>query len=505
MYNDHRVLNGSYANYFANDKGDGTAGGSDDLDDLYSHFATSEEVPSYEHFEEAAREEVPGYRVELAKSGRAQCVVCKRGGVKEPIVKGEVRVGSLDENSGAYGRWHHLRCWKVPRKIFTGFTHAEDADTTMRDLKSMEEVLLCGISELDSNAQSDVLEHVMEKANWVGSRKRKTHTVAQLPGNMADKASTTKKPATSAQKLTAAPAARIPQPSTFVLMQPSEVESADKSSLLGRCFVVSGCFPEVGGGIGPDVGVDFVKELIVTFGGKVIKTLSKNVEFLVLGKDPPTRPFNAAITKGVKPITLTTLKQMMLGRISIDGAKNMPTPPFCSFADDAYLPGGGFASESMAANTSSTMKPVGSTGVSAASIIHGSAASALRSNQAHVQPAAIPSATGHSQMVAHNNPSAPSPSANSIVPSNGGKVRFEIPRPGVNGAVPNVLAGKKFVLTGIFPEVGGGSGLDLGKERAKQMIESFGGRVTTGVSGKTGEFTNLKIHWFFCCTNVRRF
>mmetsp|Transcript_2524 Transcript_2524/g.5431 ORF Transcript_2524/g.5431 Transcript_2524/m.5431 type:complete len:849 (+) Transcript_2524:32-2578(+) len=486
LYNNHRVLNGSYANYFANDKGDGTAdGGSDDLDDLYSHFATSEEVPSYEHFEEAAREEVPGYRVELAKSGRAQCVVCKRDGAKEPIAKGDVRVGSLDENSGAYGRWHHLRCWKVPRKIFTGFTDIEDADVTLRDLKSMEEVLLCGISELDSNAQSDVLQHVMEIANWVGSRKRKTDAVAQLPGNMSAKASTTKKPATSASQLTAAPAGQIPHHSTFVPMHLSEVESADKSSLVGRCFVVTGYFPEVGGGTGPDVSVEIVKELIKTFGGKVIKTLSKNVEFLVVGKNPPTRPFNAAITKGVKPITLTTLKQMILGRISIDRAKNLPTPSFSSFADDAYLPGGRFASESMATNTSSTIKPVCSSGVSAASSIHGRAAFAPRSNQAYMQPAAVPSAPGHRQMVPHNNPSAPATSANSIVPINGEKVRFEIPRPGVNGAVPNVLAGKKFVLTGIFPEVGGGSGLDLGKERTKQMIESFGGRVTTGVSGKT--------------------
>ena len=33
-------------------------------------------------------------------------------------------------------------------------------------------------------------------------------------------------------------------------------------------------------------------------------------------------------------------------------------------------------------------------------------------------------------------------------------------------------------MTGVFPEVGGGAGLNLGKERVKAMIESFGGRVT---------------------------
>ena len=40
-------------------------------------------------------------------------------------------------------------------------------------------------------------------------------------------------------------------------------------------------------------------------------------------------------------------------------------------------------------------------------------------------------------------------------------------------------------MTGIFPELGGGGGLDLGKDRCKAMVEAFGGRVTGSVSGKT--------------------
>jgi hypothetical protein len=37
----------------------------------------------------------------------------------------------------------------------------------------------------------------------------------------------------------------------------------------------------------------------------------------------------------------------------------------------------------------------------------------------------------------------------------------------------------------VFPEVGGGAGLNLGKDRVKAMIESFGGKVTSAISGKT--------------------
>ena len=34
------------------------------------------------------------------------------------------------------------------------------------------------------------------------------------------------------------------------------------------------------------------------------------------------------------------------------------------------------------------------------------------------------------------------------------------------------------VLSGIFPEVGGGKGLSLGKEKVTAMVEAFGGVVT---------------------------
>ena len=62
---------------------------------------------------------------------------------------------------------------------------------------------------------------------------------------------------------------------------------------------------------------------------------------------------------------------------------------------------------------------------------------------------------------------------------------FIVPRPDAGLAAANCLAGKTVVLTGVFPRLGGGQGLDLGKARARAMIESFGGRVTGSVSGRT--------------------
>jgi len=82
-------------------------------------------------------------------------------------------------------------------------------------------------------------------------------------------------------------------------------------------------------------------------------------------------------------------------------------------------------------------------------------------------------------------PAAAKSTSTAVVAHSGKKARFVVPKPGVNGAVANVLDGKRFVLTGTFPEIGGGAGLNQGKDRTKEMIESFGGKVTSAVSGKT--------------------
>jgi hypothetical protein len=67
---------------------------------------------------------------------------------------------------------------------------------------------------------------------------------------------------------------------------------------------------------------------------------------------------------------------------------------------------------------------------------------------------------------------------------NKAKQKFVTPIPGRDGPA-DALAGKTMVVTGIFPEIGGGSGLDLGKQKLKSILESFGARVTSSVSGMT--------------------
>ncbi|KAL3791084.1 hypothetical protein HJC23_012069 [Cyclotella cryptica] len=61
----------------------------------------------------------------------------------------------------------------------------------------------------------------------------------------------------------------------------------------------------------------------------------------------------------------------------------------------------------------------------------------------------------------------------------------QIPKPGVTGLKEGAFKCKRFVLTGVFPSLGGGEGLTLGKDKLKELITSFGGAVTSSISGMT--------------------
>lgn len=62
---------------------------------------------------------------------------------------------------------------------------------------------------------------------------------------------------------------------------------------------------------------------------------------------------------------------------------------------------------------------------------------------------------------------------------------YVAPTPGVGKCRADVLKGKSVVLTGIFPEVGGGTGLNEGKAGAAELVEAFGGTVQVAVSSLT--------------------
>jgi BRCT domain type II-containing protein len=57
--------------------------------------------------------------------------------------------------------------------------------------------------------------------------------------------------------------------------------------------------------------------------------------------------------------------------------------------------------------------------------------------------------------------------------------------PGLDGAIEGQLKGTRFVVKSVFPQICGGFGLTIGREKLQAMIESFDSKVTTLLSGKT--------------------
>ena len=141
-------------------------------------------TPSWEFYEEAAQEPVPAYRVEAAKSGRSACKQkgsAKKCGPAEDglnlIAKGETRVGSIDMESGSYGRWCHLQCWRVPSKVWLGLPDPDETTDPLAfeaALVGMNEVLLSGVKDLSEDARAKFVAYVMDRSNWAKKTNRKS-------------------------------------------------------------------------------------------------------------------------------------------------------------------------------------------------------------------------------------------------------------------------------------------------------------------------------------------
>jgi hypothetical protein len=267
-------------------------------------------------------------------------------------------------------------------------------------------------------------------------------------------------------------------------------------------------------------------------------TSSHRTAHLLVGKDPIAGKFKVASKRSVVIVSLRRLQSLLLNHVSLQQLETMPALTSVEFMGSAYQAAGAppplppQAAQGPSASASSSNQPAGS--ASSAKMKPDPSPSGIYAkmpSKPDLSPpgsdAKMPSKPDLSppgsdaKMPSKPDPSLsgsdakmpskpdPSPSGNAaiggassntraivpiiqsnnestdIVPRTEKKAKFTIPRPGVNGAVAGVLSGKRFVLTGVFPEVGGGTGLSRGKDRTRDMIESFGGQVTSAVSGKT--------------------
>jgi hypothetical protein len=339
-------------------------------------------TPDWSFYAEAFKDSgLPLFKVERAATGRSKCemrnkeatetkkavkrrahTVC-RAQAADPksacfISKNAVRVGTMDVVSGAYGRFVHLECWRVPASVYKGLpspTAETNADAFKAALAAMEDVALAGARDLDDEGMTALARHVMDPEHWArAARKRLPDEPGaadpRAPAKKAKKASSKKEPGAGEPERRGG-GRRPPAPAPVPVPLPR---------------------PEV----------------------------AATVDLTASSDDEDALPVAA----------------LLLPDDAKKKAKKKAKSPTA---------GAGAERSVVVAKKKHASRPGGRGGVVA------------------------------------------------------------IPRPGVGLANPSAFAGKTVVLTGVFPELGGGAGLNLGKDRARTLIESFGGRVTSAVSGRT--------------------
>lgn len=302
-------------------------------------------TPSWEYYKAAAEEPVPAYRVELAKSGRSACVArgaakkCGTGGGKkrkardagpegeiwEPrnekdlIGQGEVRVGSIDGETGAYGRWVHLRCWRVPGKVWLGLPAGLVAGEVETALLGMENVLLSGVHELSGAGRESFVRHAMDKSNWarLTARTKPAREGAAVsrqggaPGSVAE---------VKDRILSRHGDDHV----AFVAPVPGRGR-AKPDTLAGETVVLTGVFPELGGGTGLNLGKARAKSMVQAFGGRVTGSVSGRTTILLVGKEPGfSKVSMAQSSEKCKLLSLRDLKGVLEGDRSLQALDKEP-------------------------------------------------------------------------------------------------------------------------------------------------------------------------------------
>jgi hypothetical protein len=282
------------------------------FDDVFRDFGEMP-TPSWEYYHEAAEENFPLYRVERARSNRSRCTqttkLGKKCGDDKLIASGSVRVGSLDEKTGTYTRWNHLECWRVPSRIWLGIASSrEDEDSVLntknvlQSLLQMNDVLLSGINEMNVEGQMEFVTHIMDRSSWARiSQRRNINSSKELDMSVAKQTQPARQAAVFPRD---GPSSR----ESFIVPIPGE-NGVASDALKGKRVVLTGVFPEVGGGRGLTLGKEKVKKMVESFGGRVTGSVSGKTDMLIVGKDPGFSKVSQARGRSVTLLSLKDLKE----------------------------------------------------------------------------------------------------------------------------------------------------------------------------------------------------
>mmetsp|Transcript_33665 Transcript_33665/g.39222 ORF Transcript_33665/g.39222 Transcript_33665/m.39222 type:complete len:203 (+) Transcript_33665:488-1096(+) len=118
----------------------------------------------------------------------------------------------------------------------------------------------------------------------------------------------------------------------FVIPKPGQAGAKDASLMEGKRFVITGTFPEVGGGIGLSLGKDAVKKMIESFGGKVTSAVSGKTDYLVVGKEPGRSKVSKAESRNLPMLNVRTLQKLMYGETDFEAVKQAEPLKITSFS-----------------------------------------------------------------------------------------------------------------------------------------------------------------------------
>jgi len=265
-------------------------------------------LPELDIYKAAEGIRVPRYKFERATSARSKCVAkdCKN----RTIGKGEVRVSLLNTATGTYGNSSHILCSKVPNSVHLLGLRKRTNETVEKAFEQMEnDMLITGFLGLDAAAKDEVLKHVLLKTG----QHDETYIHKNDSAECAAGAEAGLQTPTPSLRTVSAPDAPKKIPKENLLAKKADGILAGQLS--GKKFVLTGVFTHSGfGGVGLKRGKDGAKEWLETHGAKVVTSISKNTDFVVIGELPGAAKLEAAKKANVVFTTLETLSAGILAQ-----------------------------------------------------------------------------------------------------------------------------------------------------------------------------------------------
>lgn len=170
-------------------------------------------------------------------------------------------------------------------------------------------------------------------------------------------------------------------------------------------------------------------------------------DYLLAGKDTTAKKIGDAVKRSVVVVSLSMLRGLLKGVHTLEELSTLEAVSVDDLAGDAYKPATGVVSaqaksSAIFATSTSSTKPAAkkkATKPAAKKAAKPAASKPVKSEEACPVPAAAAAAKSSQAIV----PAAAKSTSTAVVAHSGKKARFVVPKPGVNGAVANVLDGKR--------------------------------------------------------------